>query len=265
VITDGSVSFGTIITDSIAAEFEVIFKKILDCIKGEMSGSYYGVSARDELGYSYPSAIERDYYVRIRPAPHYGHPGAQWQWDTSIPGQVCKKINVLYTLAQNANTYRLQKEEQKRRRDAEEIVSAAKAKEDNKLFNEYFPILKKSIVITPYNRKDIFKHDIYPSNNFDYGWRILPTVNVYILVQFKLETIKEIEEKIGLQNTITLTVAAIEESSLVDIVKEIYKKDLYEQKIHEEVKRRLAEKEFDQKVEAEIKRMASLSDRQSNE
>ena len=263
LITNGSGSYGssgTIITDSIAAEFEVIFKKLIDCVKEEMKGSPECNPARDQLGNTYASAIDRDYHDGIRPAPHYGHPGAQWAWDTSIAGQICKKIGVLYMLCAKANTYRLQKEEQEIVWAKEREKAEAKAKEDKEIFNEYFPVLKKSIVFTRYNKEKISADTIYVEHSA-FSYELLTVGNFYMVFQFKLETIKEIEEKIGFNSVIALTERAIKESS--DIIREFCKKELHKQKIDEEVERRLqeegqrlAEEKFDQEVEAEIKRRA---------
>jgi len=268
LITNGYESSGTIITDSIAAEFEVIFKKLLDCVKEEMKGSPECNPARDQLGNTYASVIDRDYHDGIQPAPHGGWPGAQWAWETSISGQICKKIAVLYTLCAKANTYRLQKEEQKKKRDAQEIVWAkerevaeAKAKEDKEIFNEYFPILKKSIVFTRYNKENISGNKI-PVKYSEFGYRICEVGKFVIVFQFKREILKEIEEKIGFDKLVTLTASAMEEP-LDIILSEFCKKELHKQKIDEEVERRLqgeeqrlAEEKFDIEVEAEIKRRA---------
>ena len=257
----------TVITDSIAAEFEVIFKKLLDCVKEEMKGSPECNPARDQLGNTYASVIDRDYHDGIQPAPHGGWPGATWAWETSIAGQVCKKINALYGICAKANTYRLQKEEQKKKRDAQEIVWAkereiaeAKAKEDKEIFNEYFPILQKSIVFTRYNKGKISADNIYVEHSA-FSYELLTVGKFYMVFQFNLETIKEIEEKIGFNSVIALTERAIKECS--DIIREFCKKELHKQKIDEEVERRLqgeeqrlAEEKFDQEVEAEIKRRA---------
>ena len=224
LIINGPGSSG-IITDSMAGEFEVIFKKLIDCVKEEMKGSPEYNPARDQLGNTYPSAIDRDYHDGIRPAPHYGHPGAQWAWDTSIAGQICKKIGVLYMLCAKANTYRLQKEEQKKKRDAQEIVWAkerekaeAKAKEDKEIFNEYVPILKKSIVITRYNKKDKISADKIYVEYSEFGYIKEEVGKFFILFQFKRETIKEIEEKIGFQSAITLIHGYLKILSIQDLL-----------------------------------------------
>lgn len=237
---NGGTGAGGNITDAMWAEIEPLLRTTWEQMKREVA------SGLPEKVREY----ETVYSQMVTPAPHHGHPGCQWNWETSRGGQTVKRASALahvwnlFSSAKAAAERKKAEEMAAAERKKAEKVAAKKRFDD--AWDKWKPIMLDALKSMRCAKPD--HPDPYVR------WHCVGPQKVWVAIYLDPKVRRALHAEVG-QKDAEKFLGHLLKNLHPNILSKFWMAELARQeeaRVEAEVKRQLAEDEFKAKVKARV-------------